>query len=118
MDGIPATAAAGDSFQTVALKKDSVKIEGDAQTTMMRGKRKQICDFTINAEWVATNKDGTTLEGQLTVNDVTADKEYEFCCSYPKVDNQQKDALEKRMELLQTTITHGLATFFEEFGTK
>lgn len=118
MDGIPPTAAADDSFQTIALKKDTVKIEGDAQTTMMRGKRKQICDFTIDAEWVATNKDGTMLEGQLTVNDVTADKGYEFCCSYPKVSSQQKDALGKQMKLLQNTITNALGTFFEEFSAK
>ncbi len=117
MDDIPATAAAGDDFQTVAIK-DTVKVEGDAQTTMMRGKRKQICDFTIDMEWVATGKDGTLLEGQLTINDVTADKEYEFCCSYPKVGYQQKDALEKRIKVLQQTITTALESFFEEFSAK
>ena len=117
MDGISDTSDAGDGFHSVVIK-DTAKVEGDAQTTMNRGKRKVICDFTIEIEWVATSTDGTKLEGQLTVNDVTADKEYEFCCSYPKVDIQQKHALEKRIKILQATIASALESFFDELNAK
>jgi len=85
---------------------------------MLRGKRKQICDFTVEFDWSAT-ADGTLLEGQLTVNDVTADKDYEFSRVYPKFSSpKQKDTATKRIDTLQLTVKDALDTFFEEFGAK
>ena len=91
---------------------------------MLRGKRKQICDFTIEFDWSATadGKEGnsnTILEGQLTVNDVTADKDYEFSCVYPKFSSpKQKDTATKSIDALQCAVKKVLDSFFEEFGTK
>jgi len=111
---IPETAAAED----VNIKSSSVKVSGDAETVMLRGKRKQICDFTIEFDWSGTT-DGTILEGQLTVNDVTADKDYEFNCVYPKFSSpKQKDITTKRIDALQSNVKNALDTFFEEFGAK
>ena len=86
---------------------------------MLRGKRKQICDFTVDFDWSASTADGTILEGQLTVNDVTADKDYEFSCVYPKFSSpKQKDTTTKRIDTLQSAVKNALDAFFEEFGAK
>ena len=116
---IPEATAAGDGISAVAIKGNSVKVSGDAETVMLRGKRKQICDFTVDFDWSASTADGTILEGQLTVNDVTADKDYEFSCVYPKFSSpKQKDTVMKRIDALQSVVKNALDAFFEEFGAK
>ena len=92
-------------------------MNGDAETVMLRGKRKQICDFIVEFDWSATAD--TILEGQLTVNDVTADKDYEFSCVYPKFSSpKQKDTVMKHIDALQSVVKNALDAFFEEFGAK
>ncbi len=53
------------------------EVTGDAQVTMLRGKKKHVCDFCFNVMWEissASNK----IKGSAGVRDVTADREYEI----------------------------------------
>lgn len=55
-------------------------VTGHAQVTMMRGKKKHMCDFSADVKWVLTIHTSTgdqTVEGKLGLVDITADKEYE-----------------------------------------
>lgn len=57
-------------------------ISGDAQVTLNRGKKKHVCDFTTTLKWnlLATMTEGSpvAINGQLSVIDITADREYEI----------------------------------------
>lgn len=66
-------------------------ISGDAQVSMIRGKKKYICDFSLDLLWTVSvaviksvddESSGTTkvtlLEGKMHVLDITADKEFEI----------------------------------------
>jgi len=119
VSGVPAVAAGG-GFVAVRVKAGSVKVDGDAQTTMMRGKRKQICDFTVDLDWVAEPEGGgAALEGQLTITDVTADKEWEFASVLPAAAaGPQRDALKKRLAVLEASLARTLDNFFAEFAAK
>ena len=119
VSGVPASAAGG-GFAAVRVKAGSVKVDGDAQTTSMRGKRKQICDFTVEMDFVAEPEGGgAALEGQLTITDVTADKDWEFASVLPAAAaGPQRDALKKRLAELEKPLTAALDRFFAEFAAK
>jgi tetratricopeptide (TPR) repeat protein len=60
-------------------------VQGHAQITMNRGKKKQVCDFSATLSWQMilgfteeSTRPPVTVEGQLSVVDITADKEYEI----------------------------------------
>ena len=58
-------------------------VTGDAQVSMIRGKKKHLCDYVIELKWSLTMKHATSAEpetvaGKVSVLDLTADKEYEF----------------------------------------
>jgi hypothetical protein len=57
-------------------------MNGHAQVTVARGKTKHMCDFSMNIKWTVTvtNKEeiDNKVTGQLTVQDLTADEEYEI----------------------------------------
>ena len=58
-------------------------VTGDAQVTMMRGKKKYICDYTVELKWSLSVKHAAStaadvVQGKLQVLDITADKEYEI----------------------------------------
>ena len=57
-------------------------VTGDAQVSMIRGKKKHLCDYCVDLKWALTLKHagsaGTeVVAGKLSVLDVTADREYE-----------------------------------------
>lgn len=59
---------------------DTEGVTGHAQITMLRGKKKHMCDFSMDIKWVLTIHTATedqTVEGKLGLVDITADKEYE-----------------------------------------
>jgi tetratricopeptide (TPR) repeat protein len=64
--------------------KEAVVATGDAQVTMIRGKRKHLCDYTLEVHWAMTirheQEQGLeeVVHGKVTVLDLTADKEYEI----------------------------------------
>lgn len=56
-----------------------------AQVTLNRGKRKHVCDYSAALNWTlllafteASGRPPVTVEGQISVVDLTADKEYEI----------------------------------------
>lgn len=56
-------------------------VEGDAQVTMNRGKKKYVADFSLTLLWKATlQREGgeDTVSGKMAVLDITADDEYEL----------------------------------------
>jgi hypothetical protein len=60
-------------------------VQGHAQVTMNRGKKKQVCDFSATLSWQmilgfteASTRPPAVVEGQLSVVDITADREYEI----------------------------------------
>lgn len=58
-------------------------ITGDAEIVAMRGKRKHVCDFTVNAKFTVENSDDSAelVTGDLLLHDITADGDYEINCS-------------------------------------
>lgn len=58
--------------------KEVTKIEGDAQISMLRGKRKHIYDFTIELSVLVSDSSSggaDVLEGTASIADITADQE-------------------------------------------
>lgn len=66
--------ASGSSIRVKSLKD----IVGDAEITMLRGKRKHIYDFQLTIRWELSSASGRSVEGDLVVADVTADQDYDF----------------------------------------
>lgn len=57
-------------------------VTGDAQVSMIRGKKKHLCDYCVELKWALTFKHAgsdTTevVAGKMSVLDISADKEYE-----------------------------------------
>jgi activator of HSP90 ATPase len=96
--------------------------EGDAQVAVNRGKRKYICDFTATVTWIAAGADGTEFEGQLIINDVTADKEYEFDVTYPSISTvftqATRSALKVPLDSMKKSVVAQLDVFFAEYTAK
>lgn len=114
----PAGAGAG---YTISVKE--VTCEGDAQVAVNRGKRKYICDFTVTVTWTGRSaSDGSEFEGTLIVNDVTADKDYEFEVTYPAASSvfsqARRATLKGPLEKLKAAVTAQLETFFKEYTSK
>lgn len=61
-------------------------MEGDAEITTLRMKRKHVYDFTISIRWKATIN-SELVEGDVVIEDITADGEYEV--SSFSIDNKQ-----------------------------
>lgn len=104
----------------VSVKETSC--DGDAQVTVNRGKRKYICDFTITITWTAAGADGKDFEGQLIINDVTADKDYEFEITYPSVSadftQATRTAMKAPLENFKKGAVAQLDAFFKEYTAK
>eukprot|EP01038_Epipyxis_sp_PR26KG_P006624 gene6624-9093_t len=71
------------SSTTVHLNVTSVdNINGDAQITMIRGKKKHLCDYCfdvkLSLKLVVPSKTDVMIDAVVHVIDVTADKEYEI----------------------------------------
>lgn len=70
---------------TMLVEVASVEeVTGDAQVTLLRGKKKHVCDYTISLKWnlLVTFSDASkapiSLNGSLKVLDISADREYEI----------------------------------------
>jgi len=63
---------------------NAVVITGDAQVTMIRGKRKHLCDLVVVVDWQLLLLSSTGEEekkisyGKITIDDITADGDYEI----------------------------------------
>ena len=68
----------------VSLSAAEDALSGHAQVTMLRGKKKHVCDYTLSLKWslLATfadaDKSPLSVQGSLSVLDITADKEFEI----------------------------------------
>lgn len=69
---------------TMLIEVSSVEeVTGDAQVTLLRGKKKHVCDYTISLKWnvlvtfVDDAKTPISLNGTLKILDISADREYE-----------------------------------------
>jgi hypothetical protein len=93
----------------------NVTVIGDAQMTVMRGKKKCICDFTVEVDWEFVSE-GTLYEGHVTILDVTADMEYEF--QLGPIKPQPPSSPTKHSESLKTYVTSILNGFMSELLAK
>jgi len=116
-------------------------VTGDAQVTMLRGKKKHVCDYTVVLKWNIlvtyqedTNaKDPIQLVGLITVQDITADGEYEVdhmqvthqndtATSYHSLPRPFQEIVNKFIKAsdfgLQKEIKHALHGFWAELKTK
>ncbi len=69
---------------TILIEVSSVEeVTGDAQVTLLRGKKKHVCDYTVSLKWnilvtfSEISKAPINLNGTIQVLDITADREYE-----------------------------------------
>lgn len=68
----------------VSLSAAEDALSGHAQVTMLRGKKKHVCDYTLSLKWslLATfadaDKSPLSVQGSLSVLDITADREFEI----------------------------------------
>lgn len=59
-----------------------MQVTGDASITTIRGSKKYLVDFSFEVHWFLQAKTGrNTCSGVLRVNEVTAEREYEFTAS-------------------------------------
>lgn len=72
------------ALQSIDIAVTAVEnVVGDAQVSMIRGKKKYMCDFSLELKWSLTiqHVDAATpqvVAGKLSVLDITADDEYEI----------------------------------------
>lgn len=84
IDSSVRSSSAANPIQSILIQSTGTDgVSGHAQVTMNRGKTKHVCDFTATVKWSVTvihANGGVTnkVTGQLTVLDLTADKEYEI----------------------------------------
>jgi hypothetical protein len=108
---------------TGSMSMKGARVDGDAQTIGMRGKIKHVCDITVKIDWVYTTSDkANTFEGQLIVNDVTSDLDYEFEIIYPAATLNftqiYKSDLKKKLQKVEIKIKDVLLIFMDEFSLK
>lgn len=135
--GAYAASSALQSLDICVTDVDSVA--GDAQVSMIRGKRKHLCDYTVELKWSlsykheAASSAAETVKGKLNVMDISADKEYEIGAVEVTHFNGQVttlSALPKHAGLLvnayvrksgaglQQLIHEALSQFCDDFKTK
>ena len=112
-----------------------VSVEGDAQLIGMRGKRKHVCDFTAVIKFIViTNNTHNTDKNDknsdngddnlltMTVTDITADRDFEFEVTYPKIStsfsNMHKNELISQVKLLKNNVTDSIVNFLNDFILK
>lgn len=135
---VPAQAIGSGSASGVSIA--AVKVEGvtgDAQISMIRGKTKHICDFSLTLHWrmeVETNDgDDEAVEGKMAVADITADRDFEIGdveVTQYKGNSCTASALPQSVSKLVSTYIKGLSqglqlavkekleAFCDEFKTK
>lgn len=108
---------------TVAVAVTAVTdIVGDAEVTMLRGKRKHICDLSVTLQWIITNLPSQTeVKGDLVISDITADEDYEFASfSVSTADPLSLVATHVRADrsAFKIALVKALHTFLAEFKLK
>ena len=103
--------------------KEVKEITGDAEIASNRGKRKHIYDMSVKLVYVISLSDKSNFEGEIKIDDITADREYEFCFSHdqgsPKYSGEiGKIILTKIKDGLKMKIIEKLVNFDENFKSK
>ena len=101
------------------------ELSGDAEIASNRGKRKHIYDMSIKCGWLISFTNGNSYEGDIKIDDVTADREYEFSLTYDKSSPKYNSEVEgvisshiKSKDGLKAAIVEKLITFDNEFKSK
>lgn len=109
---------------TISIKEVK-ELSGDAEIASNRGKRKHIYDMSIKCGWLISFTNGNSYEGDIKIDDVTADREYEFSYTYDKSSPKYKSEVEgvisshiKSKDGLKAAIVEKLITFDNEFKSK
>jgi len=76
-------AAVPDAVTIVIESTGTDSVTGHAQVTLIRGKKKHVCDFSATIQWsllitFAGERPPVQVSGTLVVQDITADREYEI----------------------------------------
>ena len=89
---------------------------------MARNKRKHIYDFVLECEWKIISDNGGVSNGRLVVNDITADKDYEFDVTTTKpcaaLDVHVRKYVKTTNSGLQSVLLKAFETFNTEFIAK
>lgn len=115
-------------------------LTGHAQVTMNRGKKKQVCDFSVTLNWQmilgfseTSTRPPAQLQGQLSVVDITADREYDIenavltkfqgnAVSLSSLPSDLQNAFNKAIKSsdgpLQRELLVQLNSFWDEFRSK
>lgn len=102
----------GEFFVSVQEVKS---VEGDAQITMMRGRRKHIYDFKVELDWTVRHG-GRETSGNIIISDITGDEEYEFQVEGAR--NLPTELLRLPDSGLQFALRAALSAFCVEFKSK
>ena len=110
--------------QTITIKEVK-ELSGDAEIISNRGKRKHVYTYTAKCGWLITFSNGNSYEGDIIIDDITADREYEFSHTYDKSSPKYNSEVESMIALyvkskdgLKKAIVEKLATFDNEFKSK
>ena len=103
-----------ESDNIIVSIKEVKEINGDAEITSNRGKRKHIYDFSITLVFsLVMNENTTAYDGEIKIDDVTADGDFEFSFSYDKKNSNYNAEIEKVIKS-QVKSTRGLKALIIE----
>lgn len=100
---------------SVVTVSEVKSVEGDAQITLMRGRRKHIYDFKAELEW-AVKGEGSDTTGKIIITDITGDEDYEFQVEGGR--ELSAGLLRSRNSGLQLALRAALSSFCAEFKLK
>ena len=104
--------------------KEVKEITGDAEIISRGGKRKHVYDMTIKLVYMISLAE-VSFEGEIKIEDITADREYEFSFVHDKGSPKSNVEIEKIItskikskEGLKSTIVEKLVHFDDNFKSK
>jgi len=135
----PAIRAAVPNAVTIVIESTGTEnVAGHAQVTLIRGKKKHVCDFSVTIKWsvlitFSDERPPAQIAGTIAVQDITADREYEIDslavtklndanCSLGSLPSDLANAVNRVAKTgdspLQQEILRKLEAFWNELKTK
>lgn len=102
-------------YDVAVTIKSVEKVEGDAQVTIARGKKKHFCDFNIDTKWnlhcKTAGDNSFDIEGTINIADMTADDEFEIISVTVGSTPSDMTILSKSEDLLSAAQAKNFTTF-------
>ena len=101
-------------------------LNGDAQIVITRGKRKHVCDITFTIVWklliehdVPEPNNLQQIDGNLTIQDFSADGDYETLWAVStKIDQKDNNLLKIAKTEIEKCVQQSLQLFIQELKSK